>query len=67
MTPIYYLRDLFTGDDTPVPVHHFDEPTQAWVDGWNAGMDGGPTVNPYDSYTAEGSDWQDGHDAAERD
>ena len=63
----YYLRDLFTGDDVPVPEHHYDEPSEAWIEGWNASMYGGLPDNPYDPCTTEGHEWQDGYDAAERD
>ena len=63
MTPIYYLRDLFTGDDVP----YSEKPSQAWVEGWNASMYSGLPDNPYDPHTTEGHDWQDGYDAAERD
>ena len=67
MTPTYHLRDLFTGEDVPIPDHHYDEPTEAWVEGWNASMYNGLPDNPYDPHTTEGHDWQDGYDAAERD
>ncbi len=67
MTPTYYLRDLFTGDDVLLSDYHFDTYTEAWVEGWNASMYNGLPDNPYDPCTLEHHDWQDGYDAAERD
>ena len=49
----YYMRDLFTGDDMPVPARHYDEPSEAWVEGWNASMYGGLPTNSYDPYTTK--------------
>ena len=61
----YYTRDLFTGDD--VPAYYYNNAPEAWLEGWNASMDGGLSDNPYDPCITEGREWRDGYDAAERD
>lgn len=63
------ITDLFTGQEvTPPPISYSGEPSQAWVDGWNAGMAGEPkTPPPWYSLPSEIADWCDGYEMAEKD
>lgn len=68
MKPKYIIDDMFTGEPREVPdLFVPGEPTQWWINGWNAGMNGEPTVNPYPEHTTEWHEWNDGYAAAEED
>ena len=57
--------DLF-GNERELPERDWDSPTEAWVEGWTAGMHDGSPVNPYELGDDEYRDWQEGYEAAER-
>jgi len=59
------ITDLFTGEEKPVEIFR-NEPTQEWIEGWNAGMNGDDR-NPYEPGCVQHGDWQEGHDDAEMD
>lgn len=44
-----------------------DGPSSEWVQGWDACMHSGSDINPFDPFTQEAIDWQDGWDCAEKD
>ena len=59
--------DLF-GEDHDISKPSADEPTEAWVRGWNDCMSNYlPQDNPYPVDSYEHNEWQGGYDAAERD
>ena len=61
------ITDLF-GNERELPERDWDSPTEAWVEGWNAGMFLYlPQDNPYELGDDEYRDWQEGYEAAERD
>lgn len=43
-----------------------DEPTEAWIEGWEANMVDGYKRNPYQEGTTEWCDYEDGWEEAER-
>jgi hypothetical protein len=64
----WLIKDLFTGEEIyllprPTP----DTPTDAWIQGWNDGMELQSRDNPYSDSTLEYHDWQEGYEAARRD
>jgi hypothetical protein len=63
----WFIYDFVTRQDKPSPKDDPNEPTEAWVQGWNACMHDGYGKNPYDESTQEHHDWQEGWEAAERD
>lgn len=64
----WLIKNFITGELAEFPRDEPGEPTQAWVDGWNAGMEEGADArNPHDNYSKEHHDWQDGWSAAMRD
>ncbi len=60
------IIDLF-GNEREMPERNYDEPSEAWVEGWNAYMYHGLSVNPYEIGDFEYREWLDGYEAAERD
>jgi hypothetical protein len=60
------ITDLF-GNEHELSDKHYDEPTAAWVEGWECYMHNGLSTNPYELGDDEYRDWQDGYEAAERD
>jgi hypothetical protein len=60
------LTDLF-GNEYDFEFPSADEPTEAWVEGWECYMYNGLSDNPYPVDCWEHREWQDGYDAAERD
>jgi len=61
------MKDLF-GEDRDISKSSADEPTEAWVRGWNdCMMNYLPQDNPYPVGDYRNNEWQDGYDAAERD
>jgi hypothetical protein len=61
------MQYTITGELVPVPDIDHDSPTEAWVRGWNDGMEGiADNCNPYAPGDQEHRDWQEGWEAAER-
>ena len=68
MSSDWWIRDMFDGKDKKLPPEYPGEPTQAWIDGWNAGMEGSTIdENPYSPMTSEWFDWRYGWEAANYD
>lgn len=63
----YIIHNFITGLDETLDDEIQDGPTQEWVEGWECYMHNGLTANPYEEGSFEWWEWQDGHDAAERD
>lgn len=65
----YVITDMFTGQDREIPdLITPGEPTQYWINGWNAYHDDQePEDNPYSEHTFEWREWLDGYEAAEAD
>lgn len=63
------ITDMFTGQQVQAPPASYPgEPTDAWIAGWDAGMQGDPKSPPtWLHLPTEYADWLDGYEAAERD
>ena len=60
------ITDLF-GEEREIGGDNYDEPSEAWVEGWNCYMSKGLPDNPYPVDCYQHNEWQDGYDAAEMD
>ena len=68
MAEEWRITNFFSGEDETPPGNPENEPTQAWIDGWNANMDGeSEGQNPYAADCWEYREWLDGWLAASRD
>jgi hypothetical protein len=63
----WVIKDMFTGEEKPLPKHDPNNPTEAWIEGWNDLMDEGSNYNPYTEGTLEWHDYEDGYEEAGRD
>lgn len=60
--------NYITGQWEAFPKRNRNEPTEAWVRGWNEGMQYGKSIaNPFTEATLEWHEWQDGWEAAMED
>lgn len=71
MAEKWVIHNFITGKDVKIPPTDPNEPSQAWVDGWNACMEwmgdiSDKPINPYEQHTLEHHDWQDAWESAER-
>lgn len=65
----YVIQDWISGQSIELPGPKAidpNEPTVAWVEGWEDAKHG-KDDNPYDQFTIEWHDWNDGHTAGEMD
>lgn len=57
---VWLIKNWITGKDVRLPKSEYDEPTQAWIEGWNAAMQG-DVCNPYpNDNQPEHAQWDDG-------
>ena len=64
------MTNFVTGKNVPaklVPNSDPNEPSAAWIQGWNDWMDGTAESPPIFYSKAEAADWLEGYEAAERD
>lgn len=61
------IYDFVDQKDVKLPEQDPNCPTNEWIDGWNAGMDGTTNINPYDQFSKDWHEWQDGYDSAKID
>ena len=68
MSDKWMIHNFITGEEVESKKLVEEGPTEAWVNGWNDGMDyGGSAINPYTEATTEWHDWDDGCEAAKKD
>lgn len=68
MSESYLINDMFTGKTIQqLPAAFFDGPSDAFISGWDAGMNGDPETPPPGLLPSEIADWQEGYELAKRD
>jgi ribosome modulation factor len=69
MTERWMITNFVTGEDLPVEkaLPFPGEPSQAWVGGWNAGMEGDAKAPPFELSESEAEQWLEGYSCAEDD
>lgn len=63
---VWLIKNWITGQDVKLPKSEYDEPTKAWIEGWNAAMQG-DVSNPYYDDEEQSHVWLDGWWAAMED